>query len=113
MCPGRQNIDSILGLKDSQPRIINKSQHNLLHVKRLSNVGVYQGEDIVDGIPWRKRIRDFTVGLEESLLDLERGDPISSLVNSIEPGNVSINDLLKSKRSDSLICRDLIGKTSL
>jgi hypothetical protein len=91
VCPRGQNVDSILGLEDGQPRIINKSQHNLLHVKRLSNVGVYQGKDIVDGIPWRKRIRDFTIGLEESLLDLERGDPIPSLVNGIEPAHVSFN----------------------
>ena len=90
VCPRRQNVDTILGLEDGQSRVIDKSQHHLLHVKCLSNIGIYQGKDIIDGISWRKRIRDFTVGLEESLLDLERGDPIPGFVNRIEPEHVSL-----------------------
>lgn len=79
--PSSQHVGSVAGLKNGQPGVVHKAQKHLLHIKRLANVRIDDGEQVLCRISWLQSRRNATAAWDPWL---EGCRPETCLVNRIK-----------------------------
>ena len=83
----RHQVRAKVGLERRDSRVVDKAQHDFAHIERLTNVRVYQVQEILGIVSWRCWRVDRHGG-RRSLLR-KYGHPFSGFTDGVESGSVN------------------------